>query len=269
MLNQSNRPAGSYGRGVASAFAKEKITAVKPGEGGKGMQREGLANNNFVSVVGKIVSDYTFSHEVFGEGFYRFSMEVSRLSDAADLLPVTISERIMDRERFTVGSIVHVTGQVRSYNSFIESENRNRLVLTIFARDYTEPDEKVLRNPNEVTLNGFICKPPVYRTTPFGREIADLLIAVNRSYNKSDYIPCITWGRNARFGSKLVVGDSIKVVGRMQSRGYQKKTDAGDVIDKIAYEVSVAKIELASADKEEAVALEQPLSAGAENLENV
>ena len=216
------------------------------------MQQEGLAINNSVSVVGRIVTEYTFSHEVFGEGFYRFSIEVSRLSDAADVLPVTISERIIDRERFTVGATVLVTGQIRSYNSFVESENRNRLVLTIFARDYGEPDEKALRNPNEVTLNGFICKPPIYRTTPFGREIADLLIAVNRSYNKSDYIPCITWGRNARFGGKLSVGDNIKIIGRMQSRGYQKKTEAGEVLDKVAYEVSVAKLELSPGGKTDA-----------------
>jgi len=244
MLNQSvNRHGIRLVRSVGLC-AEDKDTAAWPGEGGNGMQCEGLANNNFVSVVGKIASDYTFSHEVFGEGFYRFSIEVSRLSAASDILPVTISERIMDRERFTIGTIVLVTGQIRSYNSFVENENRNRLVLTIFARDYTEPDDKALRNPNEVTLNGFICKPPVYRTTPFGREIADLLIAVNRSYNKSDYIPCITWGRNARFGSKLAVGDSIKVIGRMQSRGYQKKTDAGEVLEKVAYEVSVAKLEM-------------------------
>jgi len=214
------------------------------------MQREGFMSNNTISVVGNVVSDYAFSHEVFGEGFYKFALEVSRLSDAADILPVTISERIMDKERFAVGSTVCVTGQIRSYNSYVESENRNRLVLTIFARDCDEPADSASRNPNNVTLNGFICKPPIYRTTPFGREIADLLIAVNRSYNKSDYIPCITWGRNARFAGKLAVGDNIKINGRMQSRSYQKKTDAGETLEKIAYEVSVSKLEPVSAEEE-------------------
>ena len=207
-------------------------------------QRDGFASNNTIEVIGKVVSEYTFSHEVFGEGFYKFSIEVSRLSEAADVLPVTISERIMDRERFGLNATVRITGQIRSYNSFIESENRNRLVLTIFARDCTAA-ESGGHSPNDVLLNGYICKPPVYRTTPFGREIADLLIAVNRSYNKSDYIPCITWGRNARFGSKLAVGDNIRLWGRMQSRVYQKKTDDGGLLDKVAYEVSVSKLEAA------------------------
>ena len=218
------------------------------------MQREGI--NNSIGVVGKIVSDYTFSHEVFGEGFYKFLIEVSRLSEAADVLPVTISERIMDRERFGAGSVVCVVGQIRSYNSFVESENRNRLVLTIFAQDCVAAEDSSVRNPNNVTLNGFICKPPIYRTTPFGREIADLLIAVNRSYNKSDYIPCITWGRNARFAGKLAVGENIKLSGRMQSRSYQKKTELGETVEKVAYEVSVAKLESAGAE-ENAAAVEE------------
>lgn len=207
-------------------------------------QQEPPLSNNIISIVGTIVSDYVFNHEVFGEGFYIFNVEVARLSDAADILPVTISERIMDKEIIKVGDLVSITGQIRSYNNFIESENRNRLVLTVFARDYEllSGDENV--NPNDVYLNGYICKPPVYRTTPFGREIADLLIAVNRSYNKSDYIPCITWGRNARFGSKLCVGDNLRIWGRMQSRCYQKKQENGEIIDKVAYEVSVSKLEM-------------------------
>lgn len=213
-------------------------------------QQEPPVSNNIISIVGVIVSDYTYSHEVFGEGFYVFDAEVSRLSDASDILPVTISERIMDRERIRFGDLVNITGQIRSYNNFIESENRNRLVLTVFARDYELVLDEEGHNPNDVYLNGFICKPPVYRTTPFGREIADLLIAVNRSYNKSDYIPCITWGRNARFASKLCVGDNLKIWGRMQSRCYQKKQDDGEIIDKIAYEVSVSKLEIIEPDFE-------------------
>jgi len=211
------------------------------------MEKEKIAiGSNKIGLFGKIASDCVFSHDVFGEGFYTFDLEVSRLSEASDILPCTISERIMDKEKFTPGQEISISGQIRSYNSYIEEEKRSRLVLTVFARDY-EMDDLVVAatNPNEVFLDGYICKPPIYRTTPFGREIADLLIAVNRSYNKSDYIPCIVWGRNARFGSKLTVGSRIRINGRMQSRGYQKKRDDGEVLEKVAYEVSVSKLEIA------------------------
>ncbi|GHV40374.1 single-stranded DNA-binding protein [Clostridia bacterium] len=205
--------------------------------------------NNNVTVIGTIASEAKYSHEVFGERFYVFNVEVRRLSDAYDILPVTISERLLDFDSFTQGADIMIIGQIRSYNNYVEDGKRNKLILTIFVRDF-----KVLdggdeyfdepQNPNEVFLNGFICKPPVYRTTPFGREISDILIAVNRSYNKSDYIPCIAWGRNARFSERLQIGDNIKVWGRMQSRVYQKKLDEETVVSKTTYEVSVAKLEL-------------------------
>ncbi|MCL2753227.1 MAG: single-stranded DNA-binding protein [Defluviitaleaceae bacterium] len=198
---------------------------------------------NKIFLSGEIASEYAFSHDVFGEGFYNFDILVPRLSDAHDLLPVTISERIIEGNRFTSGENIDIIGQIRSYNNYIEAENRNRLVLTVFAKDYNFAGDGSNINPNDVFLDGYICKPPIYRTTPFGREICDLLLAVNRSYNKSDYIPCITWGRNARFGAKLAVGDNIKIWGRMQSRIYQKKQEDGSVIDKTAYEVSVSRIE--------------------------
>ncbi len=208
------------------------------------MQQDNLQSNNAISVIGRIASDYVFSHEVFGEGFYNVNIEVLRLSVNSDILPITISERLMEKDDIVIGSLIHVMGQIRSYNNYVENENRNRLVLTVFARDYKILDSESNENPNDVYLNGYVCKPPVYRTTPFGREIADLLLAVNRSYNKSDYIPCIAWGRNARFASKLLVGDNIKVWGRMQSRNYQKRLDNEEVIEKVAYEVSVSKLEL-------------------------
>jgi len=198
--------------------------------------------NNFIDLGGRICSDFTFSHEVYAEGFYRFDLEVERLSKSADVLPVTVSERIIDRARMETGSHVRIAGQIRSYNSYVEAERRNKLVLTVFARDIIPVDDPHGNNPNDVMLNGYLCKPPVYRTTPFGREIADLLVAVNRSYNKSDYIPCIAWGRNARFAEKLTVGDNIFIQGRMQSRIYHKKKDDGLVLEKVAYEVSVAKL---------------------------
>ncbi|MCL2621276.1 MAG: single-stranded DNA-binding protein [Defluviitaleaceae bacterium] len=208
------------------------------------MDTENSGIINRISLLGKIETSPVFSHDVFGEGFFSFNLAVPRLSDAHDILPVTISERIMEGSRFTPDEQMSVTGQIRSYNNYIAEEQRNRLVLTVFAKDYEFLESIPNTNPNEVILDGFICKPPVYRTTPFGREITDLLMAVNRSYNKSDYIPCITWGRNARYASKLAVGDNIRLWGRMQSRVYQKKQDDGTVTEKTAFEVSVSRIEI-------------------------
>lgn len=203
------------------------------------------AVNNSIVLIGVIASELEFSHEVFGEGFYCFNLEVSRLSENTDILPVTISERLITKGALEPGTSVKINGQIRSYNSYIEAEGRNRLVLTIFVKDFETLQDggEINENPNEAYLNGFICKPPNYRTTPFGREIADVLLAVNRSYNKSDYIPCIAWGRNSRFATKLTVGDNIRVWGRMQSRAYQKKLSEDESIEKIAYEVSISKLE--------------------------
>ncbi len=200
-----------------------------------------LRENNIVTLVGKIVSEYTFSHEMYGEAFYTFKLETSRLSDAVDILPITISERLIDENLFKIGALIEINGQIRSYNNIIE--NKNHLVLTVFAKEITF-NLDFNKNPNQVFLNGYVCKPPVYRKTPFGREIADVLLAVNRSYNKSDYIPSIIWGRNAKFASNLSVGNNIKINGRIQSRNYQKKLENGDIIEKTAYEISVSKLEV-------------------------
>lgn len=207
-----------------------------------------LRQNNSITVSGKIVSDYTFTHEVYGEKFYTFDLEASRLSNATDTLPVTISERLIDSNLFGKGSFVEISGQIRSYNNFIDK--KNHLVLTVFTKNIDPIEDIDGINPNQASLNGYICKPPVYRTTPFGREIADILLAVNRSYNKSDYIPCIAWGRNARFVGNLSVGDNIKITGRMQSRNYQKKLETGEVIEKIAYEISISKLEQVEKEQE-------------------
>ncbi len=203
-----------------------------------------LKENNLISLKGKIVSDCQFNHEVYGEGFYKFYIETNRLSNSADILPVTISERLIDNNIIQIGNYVEISGQIRSYNSF--SETKNKLILTVFVRDIKVSDYLQNKNPNQVTLNGYICKKPVYRTTPFGREIADILLAVNRAYNKSDYIPCIAWGRNALFSNKLEVGENLLISGRMQSRIYQKKLDTGETVEKTAYEVSISKIEVLS-----------------------
>lgn len=198
--------------------------------------------NNKTCVSGRIVNEAVFSHEVYGEGFYVFKLEVSRLSNYADILPIMVSERLADIGNIRIGDNLQVFGQIRSYNNYVPSEQRNKLMLTIFAREISD-DISSLQNPNEVFLNGYVCKPPTHRLTPFGREITDLLLAVNRSYNKSDYIPCIAWGRNSRYAGRLSVGDNIKVWGRMQSREYQKKLDDETKETRVAYEVSLSKIE--------------------------
>lgn len=204
-----------------------------------------IIENNMVTISGKVVSDIEFSHEVYGEGFYTFMLDVPRLSESSDSIPVTVSERLIDKQSLIVGTVVEVEGQFRSYNSY--NNEGNRLVLTVFAREINFlEDEKKIKNPNQIYLNGYICKRPIYRTTPFGREITDILLAVNRPYNKSDYIPCISWGRNARYCEGLTVGDNLKIWGRIQSRTYQKKYDTGEIITKVAYEVSISKMEVCS-----------------------
>ena len=213
------------------------------------------SDNNHLILVGKVTSEKRFSHETYGEKFYIFDMEVARLSDTTDIIPVTASERIINDELLTIGNKLIIRGQFRSYNSF-ENE-KNKLILTVFAKDVlTENDlseeelEETQRTSNEVTLVGYICKPPIYRQTPFGREIADLLLAVNRAYNKSDYIPSIAWGRNARFCQSLPTGTEVKIIGRVQSRNYEKKHEDGSTEQKVAYEVSIASLQVVNQDNQ-------------------
>ena len=213
------------------------------------------SDNNHLILVGKVTSEKRFSHEIYGEKFYIFDMEVPRLSDTTDIIPVTASERIINDELLAIGNKLIVKGQFRSYNSY-ENE-RNKLILTVFAKDLMseedvneEEKEKIQKNSNEVTLIGYICKKPIYRQTPFGREISDILLAVNRAYNKSDYIPSIAWGRNARFSQDLPTGTEIKIVGRVQSRNYEKKHEDGTIENRVAYEVSIASLEVINQDNE-------------------
>ena len=207
------------------------------------------SENNQLVLVGKVTSEKRFSHEIYGEKFYIFDLSVPRLSGNADNITITISERLLIDEDLAIGKNIIIEGQFRSYNSF-ENE-RNRLVLTVFAKEikFAENQEEEFKptkenTSNEVILDGFICKKPIYRKTPFGREIADVLLAVNRAYNKSDYIPCIAWGRNARFCENIPVGTEVRIVGRVQSRQYEKKYEDGTSEMKIAYEVSVASLEV-------------------------
>ena len=225
--------------------------------------------NNYLTLVGKVTSEKKFSHEIYGERFYSFDLDIPRLSGSSDVIPVTASERLFTDEMLENGTKLLIKGQFRSYNSY-ENE-KNRLILTVFAKDIEKVEEdeeaeneEVTENiegeeneeatrkeafrkdyiTNEVVLVGYICKKPVYRQTPFGREIADILLAVNRAYNKSDCIPSIAWGRNARFCQNLEVGTEVKIVGRVQSRNYEKKLEDGTILKKVAYEVSVGSLEI-------------------------
>ena len=201
-----------------------------------------VIENNQVSIMGEIASEFVFSHEVFGEGFYMVDILVKRLSNSSDRIPVMISERLVDVTQDYQGEYIQILGQFRSYNR--HEEKKNRLVLSVFAREISFVEEESDKmKTNQIFLDGYICKMPVYRKTPLGREIADMLVAVNRPYGKSDYIPCICWGRNARFSSTFEVGGHVQVWGRIQSRDYLKKLD-GDITEKrTAYEVSVSKLE--------------------------
>lgn len=195
--------------------------------------------NNRAYVAGKVLSAPVFSHEVMGERFYDFVLRVRRLSEQEDEIPVTVSDRLfLSEDELAVGTTVAVEGQLRSYNKIVDG--KSKLVLRIFARELCEPSGEA---PNVIELEGYVCKTPVYRTTPFKREICDLLLAVNRAYNKSDYIPAIAWGRNARYAGEFKVGDRVSVVGRIQSRVYQKTLEDGTVENRTAYEVSVSKME--------------------------
>ena len=202
---------------------------------------EQLLQNNQVVVEGEIVSEFEYSHEVFGEGFYYVKLKVSRLSESNDIIPLLISERIIDVDQSYLGQYMEVRGQFRSFNQHVG--HKNHLILSLFVREYVLLDHLDNLEPNMIFLDGYICKEPVYRVTPFGREIADILLAVNRAYSKSDYIPCICWGRNARYARTLPVGSRVRLWGRIQSREYQKKLNDLDVIKLIAYEVSVSKME--------------------------
>lgn len=202
---------------------------------------ENMQINNEVTLEGEIISEPEFSHEIYGEIFKKFVLRVPRLSENFDDIVVTVSERLLTGDTPEVGNYVRITGQYRSYNNY--TETGNKLVLTVFTREIEyiyEPSN----TPNKIYLNGYICKEPVYRVTPFGREIADILLAVNRQYGKSDYIPCITWGRNAKFSSGLEIGTNVKLWGRIQSRIYKKRIDEDTFDERTAYEISVSKLEV-------------------------
>ena len=202
-----------------------------------------VIENNQVTIMGEIVSGFSYSHEIFGEGFYMVDVRCQRLSESFDIIPVMVSERLLAVTQNYEGALICVNGQFRSYNR--HEERKNRLVLSVFAREveFVEEMEESSKT-NQIYLDGYICKEPIYRKTPLGREIADLLLAVNRPYGKSDYIPCSCWGRNARYANSFKVGERCAVWGRIQSREYMKKIDEENIERRVAFEVSVSKLEL-------------------------
>ena len=198
-----------------------------------------LLDNNKVFLQGRVASEPVYSHEVFDEGFYNLNLAIGRLSGQEDIIPITISERLVSNHAIKLNDNIALKGQFRSYNKL--EDGKSKLVLTVFVRELCELDQNA--NPNTIEIYGYICKEPIYRTTPFNREITDMLMAVNRSYNKSDYIPCITWGRNARYVGEMSVGTKLEIVGRIQSRDYVKKLEGVDEpLKKTAYEISVSKV---------------------------
>lgn len=212
-----------------------------------------LLQNNDVQLWGKITSCPVYSHSVIDEKFFEFNLEVPRLSESSDMIPITISEKLLSNRDFSVNSVVSLSGQFRSYNKLIDG--KSKLMLTVFVREVNEVDTS--KNPNIISLKGFLCKPPVFRTTPFKREITDILLAVNRAYNKSDYIPAIAWGRNARFVKDLPVGTKLEIEGRIQSRIYQKKLTETESEERTAYEISISKLNIIENEQITTIELER------------
>jgi len=206
-----------------------------------------LMENNKVFLIGRVVSEPKFSHEVYGEGFFELDLSVRRLSDHNDIIPITVSEKLLSHDNFKINRDVAVKGQFRSYNKLVDE--KSKLMLTVFVREIADFDDSM--NPNIIEINGFLCKPPIYRVTPFKREICDMLLAVNRAYNKSDYLPCIAWGRNARYAKGIEVGKKVFLTGRIQSREYQKKISENETLTKTAYEISISQMELIAKQNEE------------------
>ena len=212
---------------------------------------ESSFENNVIKMGGVVASELELSHEIYGEKFYRFYIEIDRLSGQKDKIPVIISERLIDVDDFNIGKVIFIEGQYRSYNKMDEN-SRSRLILSVFVKDINQLEvSESVKTVNELTITGTVCKRPIYRKTPLGRDIADILLAVNRSYNKSDYIPCIIWGRNAKYCEHLETGTTVKVVGRVQSREYEKKHEDGTIENRVAYEVSVSKFEIIKNEERE------------------
>lgn len=209
-----------------------------------------MEENNKISLVGEVISAPKLSHETHNEKFYTVKVDVKRLSGDIDTLEIIISEKLYDIEKIELGARYYIEGEIRSYNYYVSETERRKLVINIFAKNLSIAEETDDECLNNFELIGHICKKPIYRKTPFDREISDILLAVNRLYGKSDYLPCIAWGRNAKFASTLEIGDKIKITGRMQSRQYTKKINDNEEEKKIAYEMSIITLEKKESEEE-------------------
>ena len=195
--------------------------------------------NNRIVAVGRLDGPLALSHEVMNEPFYMGTLLVKRLSGALDRLPVTVPGKLMALGELEYDGLIMVQGQVRSYNKVVDGAGR--LMVTLFAQSVSPGEDN--DTLTKATIAGALCRPPVYRSTPFGREICDMMLAVNRAFGKSDYIPCIAWGRNAQYASRFNVGDTVRLTGRLQSREYQKLLENGEYMMRMAYEVSAFTLE--------------------------
>ena len=209
-----------------------------------------MEENNKISLVGEVISAPKLSHETHNEKFYTVKVDVKRLSGDIDTLEIIISEKLYDIDKIELGIRYYIEGEIRSYNYYVSETERRKLVINIFAKNLSIAEETDDECLNNFELVGHICKKPIYRKTPFDREISDILLAVNRLYGKSDYLPCIAWGRNAKFASTLEIGDKIKITGRMQSRQYTKKLNDNEEEKKIAYEMSIITLEKKESEEE-------------------
>ena len=196
------------------------------------------SSNNSVFLRGAPTAAPVFSHESRSERFFLFPIETVRLSGAADRLNVVLRESMLEEFRPSRAGLLEVRGELRSFNN--RNGSGSRLVITVFARALDTPSAAQWENRTE--LCGTLCRTPNYRSTPMGREITDLMLAVNRRYGRSDYIPCIVWGRNARRAARWEVGTRLRLIGRIQSREYIKMLD-GQQCRRTAYEVSVSEAE--------------------------
>ncbi len=197
---------------------------------------------NAITLRGTLRNLPEFSHENHGKNFYRFSLEVPRLSGTVDVLPVITNEALLNELDLSGGSMLTVCGQVRSHN--IRENGIRRLMIFVFATGIVAEEGDPI---NEVTVSGPLCKEPIYRRTPLGREICDVMLAVPRIFRRADYLPCILWGRTAQELSECHVRDRVQIFGRLQSRPYTKLTEEGPV-ERVAYEISALTADILEQD---------------------
>lgn len=208
----------------------------------RGIDMENLTEGNRAHLAGRVISGPVFNHKTYGEAFYLVKLGIVRKSGYEDIIRLIISDRIMGGRSPRRGELIEICGQVRTYNR--EENGKNHLEITVFVREMRYRHKADFDFVNEISLDGFVCKEPIRRTSPLGREICDIMIAVNRKYNKSDYIPSIAWGRNAVYAERISVGERLKMEGRLQSREYRKYNEAGEMMIKTAYEMSISRMEV-------------------------